>query len=219
MYKGIKGAIFDVDGTLLESMGIWNDVGERYLRARGLTPEPGLGKILFPMSLEEGADYIIAHYDVTESREEIIAGVLQIVEYFYMHEVELKPGVREMLSDLKEKNIPMVVATTNVRSQIEEAFQRLGILDYFEKMFTCSEVGSGKSDARIYEEAAKCLQTKPNETLVFEDALHAAETAKRAGFLVVGLYDEASRANWEEIQKLTDISMKEMNAAKLWDTI
>ena len=93
----IKGAIFDVDGTILNSMGIWNDVGAIYLRKKNKIPKEGLGEILYSMSLTEGAKYMIDNYYLDNSVEEIIEGVLSIINDFYLHKVQTKNGVVNLL--------------------------------------------------------------------------------------------------------------------------
>lgn len=201
----IKGAIFDVDGTLLDSMGIWEDVGVRYLKSIGKEPEANLSQILFPMSIEEGAKYVKEHYELPYAIDEIIEGVLSIVRDFYYYEAPLKEGAKELLAALKEKEISMVIATSSERVHIEKAFKRLGIDGYFEKIFTCSEVGESKSSPLIYKKAAEYLCTKPEETLVFEDALHALLTAKSAGFHTLAVYDEASEKDQEALKKEADV--------------
>ncbi|MGN1168190.1 MAG: HAD family hydrolase [Lachnospiraceae bacterium] len=201
----VKGAIFDVDGTLLDSMGIWEDVGVRYLKSIGKEPEANLSQILFPMSIEEGAAYVKEHYELPYAIDEIIEGVLSIVRDFYYYEAPLKEGATELLAALKEKEISMVVATSSERDHIEKAFKRLGIDGYFEKIFTCSEVGESKSSPLIYRKSAEYLHTKPEETLVIEDALHALLTAKSAGFHTLAVYDEASEKDQEALKKEADV--------------
>lgn len=104
----------------------------------------------------------------------------------------------------------MVVATSTDRVHAEAALKRTGIYDYFERIFTCSEVGEGKSKPDIYEEAAAELGTKRTATWVFEDALYAIKTAKKAGFRTVGLYDETSKKEQEKIRGTADIYLKEI---------
>lgn len=206
----IKGAIFDVDGTLLDSMGIWEDVGVRYLKSIGKEPEANLSQILFPMSIEEGAAYVKEHYELPYAMDEIMEGVLSIVSDFYFYEVPLKKGVKELLEALEKKGIPMVIATSSERVHIEKAFIRLEIDRYFEKIFTCSEVGESKSSPLIYRKAVEYLRTKPEETLVFEDALHALLTAKSAGFHTVAVYDEASEKDQEALKKEAEVYVTAM---------
>ena len=93
-----KGAIFDLDGVLLDSMGIWNDLGARYLRSRGLMPEPGLNEILFSMSMEQGAEYLHTHYPLAQSAAEIEAGIETMLRDFYYNEVHAKPGAAALLA-------------------------------------------------------------------------------------------------------------------------
>ena len=103
----IRGAIFDLDGVLLDSMGIWNDLGARYLRGQGITPEPGLNAILFAMSMEQGAAYLKAHYPLPQSEAEIGDGIARMVADYYFYEVPAKPGAAALLAFLAERNIPM----------------------------------------------------------------------------------------------------------------
>lgn len=201
----IKGAIFDMDGTLLDSMPVWMNASARYLATLGICAEPNLSEILFSMSMQEGAEYVQKKYNVPRSIDEIVTGVNAIVYESYEKSVQPKAGVREFLEGLKQAGIPMVVATSSDRSMAEVALARTGLLPYFRQIFTCSEVGAGKSKPDIYYAAAKSLGTKTEETWAFEDALYATKTAKAAGFCTVGLYDEASAKEQQELQKIADI--------------
>ena len=96
--REIDGVIFDVDGTLLDSMAIWEDAGARYLRSAGIEPAPDLGKILFPMSLDDGVAYVKREYHLEESEAELREAVLKQVEIFYKEEAPLKKGVRKPVS-------------------------------------------------------------------------------------------------------------------------
>ena len=200
----IKGAIFDVDGTLLDSMEIWEDVGVRYLNSIGIEAEPDLGTVLFTMSIQEGAAYVKEHYHLSQEPEEIVQGVLDIISNYYKKTALLKSGAKELLEKLDKHNIPMTVASSNNKKEIEMAFERLGIAKYFDRIFTCEEVGAGKTQPDIYLRAAEYLGTRPEETVVFEDVIHAIRTAKQAGFQVVGIYDEASKDDQEEVQREAD---------------
>ena len=207
----IRGAIFDVDGTLLDSSAVWDDAGAKYLATLGITAEAGLGRKLFTMSLDEGAAYMKDTYHLQQSREEILTGVLQVVEDFYYDEAPLKEGAADFVRSLAERGIPMVIASSSKKEHIEAALARLGIRHHFRKIFTCNEVGIGKHNPKIFMEAAALLGTMPGETWVFEDGLYAMKTAKEAGFRVLGVYDEASCGDWEEIQQTADLAMKDLS--------
>lgn len=206
----IRGAIFDVDGTLLDSMAIWEDAGARYLKGLGIQAQEDLGKLLFPMSLQEGAAYMKARYDLKLSVSQIIEGVGDTVRDYYFYEASLKKGAADFLGKLSKKDIPMAVATSSEREHIEAAFKRLNVNQYFQKIFTCSQVGAGKSRPDIYFAAGRYLGTEPRETYVFEDVLHAIETADNAGFKTVGIYDRFSESKQEEIRKHSDIYLEDL---------
>lgn len=210
----IKGAVFDVDGTLLDSMEIWRDAGARYLKKIKVEPEGNLGEILYPMTIAEGAEYVKERYQLSFALDVIVRGVLDMVRDFYFYEAPVKPGVKELLAWMKDKSIPMAAATASDRRHIETAFKRLGIDQYFGRIFTCSEVGAGKNHPLIYERAAGYLKAEPGEVLVFEDALYALMTAKNAGFRTVGVYDRFSRDDQEMLRRQADIYLRDLTDLK-----
>ena len=144
--KKIKAAIFDVDGTLLDTMPVWNDIGERYLSSLGLKSRLETKEALHSVSLEQGAAYLKETYDLKQTIPEIIKDVLKIVANFYKYEAVLKPGVKETLEWLEEQGIKMAVATSGNKALTEAALERNGVADYFGKIFTCTEIGSGKDE-------------------------------------------------------------------------
>lgn len=201
--KAINGAIFDVDGTLLDSMVIWEDAAVRYLHSLGLEPEENLSEKIMTMSMEEGADYVIDHYGVNLTRAEILSGIRELIRGFYENEVQLKSGVEAVIETLSERNIPMMIATSSDSECVVAGLKRLGVWQYFRGILTCTDIGKGKNEPDIYLAAAKKLGRTPQETVVFEDALHAIVTAKKAGFVTVGIYDSYNQDE-EEIKKTAD---------------
>ena len=195
----IKGVIFDVDGVLLNSMPVWENLGELYLDHLGIEAEKNLGETLFEMSLEEAADYLISHYNLEKTVEEVVQGLNKEVEDYYAKRVPLKEGVRQYLEEFRERKIPMVIATTGDRKNAEAALSRLKVLPYFQGVFTASEIGSGKDQPDIYFAALLQLDTEPEQTWVFEDTYQALRTAKHAGFKTVAVYDKANDKNLAQI--------------------
>ena len=185
----IKGAIFDFDGTLVDSMFIWDTFGEDYLRTLGKEPKENLTETFKTFTLEQAAEYYREHYGVTLSVGDIVDGVNEMVAEIYRTKVTLKDGVREFLRDLRSKGVKMCVATVTDRPIVEDVLCNLGIRDFFTEIFTCAEVGYNKETPHIYRAALEALGTKKDETVVFEDALHALLTAKNDGFPVAAVQD------------------------------
>lgn len=203
----IKGAIFDLDGTLLDSMSIWDTLGEEYLISLGIQPQENLGETFQNMSLTQSAEYYRTEYGVDKTVEEIISEINAMIEQFYISEVCLKKGVKTFLQELAENDVKMCVATSIDAYLAEAALTRNGVRQYFGEIFTCNVVGSGKDNPLIYETALQYLKTKKKETLVFEDAVFALETAQKAGFITVGVYDK-SEENQDKVRKVSDFYIK-----------
>ena len=199
----IKGAIFDFDGTLLDSMFIWDTIGEEYLRSLGKEPHEDLKETFMTLTLEEAAVYYREHYGVTLSVKEIVDGVNAMVEQTYKTKVTLKPGISEYLAWLKGNGVRMCVATVTDRYLVEETLERLGVRHYFSEIFTCAEVGFGKDKPVIYQKALEHLGTEKRDTYVFEDMLFALNTAKTDAFPTVGVYDR-HEAHQDELKGLAD---------------
>jgi len=194
----LTGAIFDMDGTLLDSMYIWEDIGSKYLKSRGITPEEGHDLKVRPMSIVEIGELYIRDYGFTETVQEIIDGINALVENYYYNIVQPKPGVPEFLEKLQSRGVVMCVATATDRYMVEAALDRCGLAKYFKAIFTCTEAGAGKDKPDIYEQALSCLGTEKRSTAVFEDAPYAMRTAKKAGFPVVGIWDRAFKDQREK---------------------
>lgn len=193
-------SIFDVDGTILDSMKIWNVLASRYIQSLGLTPEKNLDQIVSNMSLEQSASYFKKVYCIDKEESLIVKDVLQIISDFYRYEVQLKPGFKEFISNFDSRN---VIATTSDSNLVEAALSRLGVLKYFEKIMTCTQIGKSKNEPDIYLACANYFKQKPENIYVFEDASHCIETAKRAGFHVIGVLDQ------EDISSLCDVYIKD----------
>ena len=205
----IRGAIFDVDGTLLDSMFIWDTIGETYLRSIGYQPKENLNETFKNMSLHQAACYYQTEYGVTLSIDQIMDGVNAMLERYYRFEVPLKPGVAELLERLRQSGVKLCIATATDRHLVEAALDRCGVLSCFGEIFTCNEVGHGKDEPDIFEAALRFLGTRREETLVFDDALYAVRTAKEAGFPVAAVYDSHERSQ-AEVRARSDLYLEDL---------
>jgi len=187
--RKICGAVFDLDGTLLDSMSMWDTVAEDYLRSMGKEPEEDLKETFRTFTLEQSAEYFINHYGVQLTCGEIVAGINNQIASCYKDSLRLKPGVLQLLETLKSEGIKMCVATVTDKNLAEAALCRLGARDFFEDIITCADVGHGKDEPHIYREAASLLGSGKDRTAVFEDSLHALLTAAEDGFFTVAVYD------------------------------
>lgn len=189
----IKGAIFDCDGTLIDSLGFWEifykKIGEVFFDGKEFYPEPADDKAMRTQPVSFLGKLLHEKYGVAESPQALIDWCIDLFAWYYSEIVELKAGVREFLNHLKQQGIPMCIASAAETHLIQLVLGKHGVLDYFEDIISCTAVGAGKDKPDVFLTAEKFLGTPHAETWVFEDSLLAIETAKKAGFPVVGVYD------------------------------
>lgn len=206
-------AIFDLDGTLLDSMPVWDHLGERYLLRRDREPRPDLREQIAAMDMRESADYLISTYALPVTPETLMREMNDMTLEAYRDCVQPKPGVPAYLAALRARGIRMSVATATDRPLVETALRRLGLLDCFDGIFTCTEVGKSKRHPDIYFAAMGAMGGTMDETMVFEDALHAIETAKAAGFAVTAVPDASAAKDEAAIRALADVWLGNFNHA------
>ncbi len=207
--RDIKGAIFDLDGTVLNSMYIWDEIGVRYLQKLGIEPDVEFKKSFKTLSLRQAAEYYRKYFNIDITMEEIINGVNNMVESFYFDEVLKKDNVENVLELLKANGVKMCIATATDKYLVEKALERNGIINYFSEIFTCAIVDAGKDTAKIYDVAREHLGTPIENTVIFEDALYAIKTAKNAGYTVIGIEDVSAVEDRAEIKKNCDYYVKD----------
>lgn len=184
----IKFAIFDLDGTLLDSSEMWRTLGARYLTLLKKHPEADLTEKVAEMTLPLAARYFREHYGVPYSAEEIVRHLTRMTESYYTEEVRLKDGVAELLSALRAHCVYMSIATMSDERLGMVALERLGVGDFFAGAVSCSDYGA-KTRPDVYLAAAELIYAIPEETIVFENSLYAIKTAKKAGFVTAGVAD------------------------------
>lgn len=201
----IKGAIFDLDGTILDSMYVWHYADSVFLEEQGIEVPPNLDSILKTLSMNQCVQYFIDVLGVKLSHDEIKSRCMEIMRDFYLTKVKPKPYAKEVLDKLKSMGVKMCVATANENVLTVAALNHVGFLDYFEFILTCADVDAPKTDGKIYRVSGERLGFKPQETIVVEDAVHGIVSANREGFITIGVYDEAFKSDNEKIQRISHI--------------
>lgn len=202
--KEFKGAIFDLDGTLIDSMGVWETIDIKFLEKRNiLLPKDYIEKIN-SMSFEEVAKYTIKRFNLNESVESLIKEWNDMAVYEYSHNIKLKPKVKEYLIKLKENNIKIGLATSSPKELYEPVLKNNKIYDYFDTFTSVEDVQRDKNHPDIYLYTAKKLSLKPNECIGFEDILIGVNTLKKADFNAVGVYDKYSHKDIDKIKAVCD---------------
>ena len=195
-------AIFDMDGTLIDSMVFWKNLATEYLTSQGIReiPEDILEQIK-PMTMSESASLFQAEFGLTGDIESEMNAMM---DDHYRKDIPLKSGVREYLQELHDRGVRMCVASATVVHLMESCLTRLGVREYFDFLLSCETVGAGKRSPIVYHTSAQRLNVMPQEIAVYEDALYAIQTAKKAGYYVVGIYDDSAADSWQTIEKMAD---------------
>ncbi len=204
MIKNIKGAIFDMDGTLIDSLMLWEILWSKF----GIKPSSEHDKAVRTMTLFDAMEYIHALYGVGESGEELYNRANEIMVNFYTNEVELKAGVLEFLEHCKNAGIKMCVASASAIHLIKLAAEHCKIKDYFCDILSCADIGKGKDEPDIYIKALEALGTEASETCIFEDSHIALDTASKLGMKTVGIYDKYNYGQ-DEIKKIATVYIGE----------
>lgn len=200
----LTGAIFDMDGTLLDSMELWKGTIPAFLRRIGLPLTDAQADEVECMMLEEIPGWIEKNFGIGLEPSALILGINQETEYGYYNTVVPKPGVVETLEKLRDMGVKMVVATATEMYLTKAVLTRLELDQYFEACFTASEYHTSKYEPEIFHIAHEFLGTPKESTWVFEDALKCIRGAKRAGFQVVAVEDSYAEPDKEDILALAD---------------
>lgn len=208
MLTNVKGVIFDLDGTLIDSMWMWSDIDTEYLGLFGLECPDDLQNDIEGMSFDETASYFKARFSLEDSIHDIQKKWNEMAWDKYANEVPLKEGVMEFLKYLKEHNIPCGIASSNSKELIELVVQKYKISGYFKTIRNSNEVAKGKPSPDVYLLAAKDMEVNPEDCLVFEDVLQGVIGGKNANMKVCNVFDEYSRKDKEELRSIADYHIR-----------
>lgn len=204
MLENIKGAIFDLDGTLVDSMWVWSKIDIDYLESKGHALPENLNSEICHLSFTQTANYFKERFSLSDSIDTILKDWNNMAYNHYSENVKLKDGVKEFLDKLKQNNIKIALATSNSVPLLEACLKNNGIYDYFDSITTTDEVSNGKNCPDVYLLAAKKLNINPKNCIVFEDILPAIKGAKAADMTVIAVSDKHSLNDLDEIINHSD---------------
>ena len=200
-----KYCIFDMDGTLVDSMGHWKHLEYEFLETKGVTEDINeVLKEIQHMTIPAAMAYFIDRFGFEGTVDSLTDEFNALMAAHYASDVEVKPGVVTYLDKLHAQGVKMCIASATSVPLVTICLERLGLRKYFEFLLSCVDVNASKDKPDVFMEAARRLGGTPAETAVFEDSLVASTTAKAAGFHVVGIYDKYSAHNWQAIKHLAD---------------
>ena len=208
----IKGAIFDMDGTIIDSLMywdyLWGQIGEKYLDNADFRPTDEVNKQVRTMIYADAMTYFKNYYNIPVDTDEFIHFTSSGIFDFYKNVAKVKSGADKLLASLKEQNIKLCLASATAMPEIRYALECHDLLKFFDCVLSCADIGIGKDRPDIYLDAAKRMTLSPGEICVFEDSCVALETAKKAGFQTVGIYDRYNFGH-NRLQEAADIYLGE----------
>ena len=208
----IKGAIFDMDGTLINSLTFfsffWRQIGIKYKGDPTFKPTEEIDKGFRTMVFKQALVKLKEYYGFSGETEELFDFANDCLKSFYRDEATVKPGAFALLDHLKSKKIPLVLASATAKEEVCFALSCHRLLDYFDEVLSCADLGKGKEHPDVYRAAVKVMGLSPKEVCVFEDSFVALETAKKEGFLTAGIYD-AGNFDQERLKASADVYLDE----------
>lgn len=214
MLDSIKGVIFDLDGTLVDSMWVWAKIDKDFVTSRNLNlPYEDIMSEVAHCSFSQTAVYFKDRFGLTESVEEIMDIWNKQAEEEYGKNVFLKNGAKEFLTDLKRRDIKLALATSNSRHLLNICLTANGIMDYFDVLVTTDESkAKSKSEPDVFLLAAERMGVDPKDIVVFEDVTHSMHGAKKAGMRVIGIKDKYSGTKKEDVEDLCELFLEDFTS-------
>ena len=206
----ITGAIFDFDGTVFDSMHIWKGVKFQFFDRIGFVLSEEQQEEFKNLFLLDAIELAKTRFDLKMTDKELFNEFFTLIKEKYLADTEPKNDIIEFLEKLKAKGVKMGIATATGEPALEAVLEKFNMRHYFSEIYSTYTVGASKTEPKVYDVVLEKLGTEKQSTWVFEDALYAAKTAKKAGYNVVGIYDKSELCQ-EELKNLVDIYIHNYN--------
>ena len=206
--KTIALAIFDLDGTLIDSTSLWADIDKAFFAKRGREVPEGYAREVSHIGLKKASILTASKYVPGENSEDILQEWIKASEEAYANSIPLKEGALEVLEALKDKGIPMAVATANNRSLYLPCIERLGIRPYFSYLEDGESCQEGKKTGEVYDRLTNLFKAQPENTLVFDDIYKPLASAYSKGYFTIGVYDASSSKEQAKIRSVSSLYIK-----------
>ncbi len=207
--KDISCAIFDLDGTLIQSISTWRHVDMHFMEKRGLPIPDDFYDRVSAMNLAQAADYVIAECGVKSTRDEVMNEWLSMLEYEYSEIIPMVDGAKEFITALHSAGVKIALATASRPELYHPCLERHGVAEFFDAFVTTAEVERQKGYPDIYLLAAEKVGVNPDKCAVFEDIYPGCIGAKAAGMYCVGVLEEHSRDDWDDMTKICDMVIRD----------
>lgn len=206
--------IFDLDGTLIDSLEAWEDIGNRYLKSIGIQGRKTLDQEMEHMPFQEACQYIKEEFSLSQSVDEILNSVKKMIYTSYANDIVLKEGVYDFLQQSYEQGKRLCLLTANDQSLAQVVLKHQQVLSYFECIESCDNLGYNKTNPLCYLSLARKMGVSQEKCVVFEDAYHAIKTARNAGFYTVAIVNKENQKNKDDIQKIANQTIESFTQIK-----
>lgn len=216
------GVIFDCDGTLIDSMGVWRELESELGRRANAVVTPHDTEVLCTLNIPETAQYFHDHFGLGDSGEQVVGMIDEFILDYYRNRAEARPGALEFVEALAERDVAMCVASSSPQSYLQAGLACAGFTSYLEAVVSVEDVGSSKREPLVYDHSRSLLGTELAFTWGFEDSIYAVRTLAHAGYGVVGVYDRDDSGSWGELSVEADLvirSFMELDVDSFCETV